>query len=127
MLITIFVHFIASYIRIMERQTSCDMWSSINLTCETTTTIASALKHIWVQTYNDVTIEERVGHIEGNISVLTIPFCVYQDAGNYSCKWYSKTDEYIAIATVHVRSTYFFNHSVRQHMKIENDNVAALN
>ncbi|CAC5412708.1 unnamed protein product [Mytilus coruscus] len=98
------IHLLSSDVRIVKTDIHCNMWSSVNLTCQTTSDIALTFENIWVHTYNDVLIGKQAGQIKGNFSVLSLPFCVYQNTGNYSCKWFNSTEEYTARATVYVRS-----------------------
>ncbi|XP_069115137.1 muscle M-line assembly protein unc-89-like [Argopecten irradians] len=62
---------------------TCDQGDTIQLVCNVTS--CSDVTLSWIHSVDDVVIRKLPGNQDGTINTLTIPMCMYSDAGTYVC------------------------------------------
>ncbi|XP_069115121.1 neural cell adhesion molecule 1-like [Argopecten irradians] len=62
---------------------TCDQGETIQLVCNVTS--CSDVSLSWIHSVDDVVIRKLPGNQDGTINTLTIPTCMYSDAGIYTC------------------------------------------
>ncbi|CAC5412429.1 unnamed protein product [Mytilus coruscus] len=99
------IELISLIVTLVPSNVTCQMEQTINITCRLDIdSFNFTFKNEWVHTFHDIVIQTLFGYTDGNMSTLSIGFCVYKDAGNYTCKWKSKQQEYSTVASVYVES-----------------------
>ncbi|XP_069114829.1 hemicentin-1-like [Argopecten irradians] len=62
---------------------TCDQGETIQLVCNVTS--CSDVSLSWIHSVDDIVIRKLPGNQDGTINTLTIPTCMYSDAGTYTC------------------------------------------
>ncbi|CAC5388656.1 TTN [Mytilus coruscus] len=103
--IDIHIKLITSILQISQTNVICNASDAVNLSCYLNSNpVNLTVSNVWIHTYHGIVLRTFRGNIQGNRSTLSINFCVYKDAGNYTCKWILDSQQYSTTASVTVNS-----------------------
>ncbi|VDI17861.1 Hypothetical predicted protein [Mytilus galloprovincialis] len=78
---------------IVDSMVPCNTSNDISLTCSINSTDTNVWQNTWRHYRNNVFIRTYSGSYSSMVSVWTIRYCDYQDAGEYVCSWtYNQTE-----------------------------------
>ncbi|CAG2190730.1 GNL2 [Mytilus edulis] len=81
-------------VQVYPISTFCNTSKRISFTCNISSKNATWLRNEWIHIYKGSVIRTITGKVENNLSMMTITYCDYRDAGTYMCKWESGTELY---------------------------------